>query len=86
MTESAAKKERFIELRASGMTLAQAAGELDIAYNTAVNWQKEVLEAETDIPEFMSEEEIENIRRDWKILDANKERRREERDKMLNHL
>lgn len=128
MTKSAETMERFVGLRASGMTLAKAAKELGIAYNTAVNWEKNLkenvevakaskmeellekyrmtkekrielfgerllaiqeelamralsdvptpklfemmiicsktLEAEADIPEFMSEEEIENIKRD----------------------
>lgn len=44
MTKPAKTKERFIELRASGMTLAKAAHELDIAYNTAVNWEKDLKE------------------------------------------
>ena len=44
MTKPAKTKERFIELRASGMTLAKAARELDIAYNTAVNWEKDLKE------------------------------------------
>jgi hypothetical protein len=44
MTKTLATKERFIELRASGLTLSQAAGELDIAYNTAGNWQSELEE------------------------------------------
>ena len=41
MKRSKKVKEKFIELRASGMTLAQAAKELDIAYNTAVNWERQ---------------------------------------------
>jgi hypothetical protein len=32
---------RFVELRASGMTLAQAAYDLNIAYNTAMNWERQ---------------------------------------------
>jgi transcriptional regulator with XRE-family HTH domain len=146
MTKSAETMERFIGLRASGMTLAKAAQELGIAYNTAVNWEKNLkenvevakafkmeellekyrmtkekrielfgerllaiqeelamrdlsdvptpklfemmircsktLEAEVDIPEFMSEEEIENIKRDRYISENKAEvnRANEEND------
>ena len=38
-------KDRFVELRASGMTLAKAAEELGIAYNTAGNWEKDLKES-----------------------------------------
>lgn len=44
MTKPPETKERFVELRASGMTLTKVAQELDIAYNTAVNWEKEFKE------------------------------------------
>jgi hypothetical protein len=44
MKRTAENTERFIELRASGMTLAKAAHELDIVYNTAVNWEKDLKE------------------------------------------
>jgi hypothetical protein len=44
MTKPAETKERFIELRASGMTLAKSAQELGIAYNTALNWQRELVD------------------------------------------
>jgi len=44
MTKPPGTKERFIELRASAMTLAKASQELEIAYNTASNWQKELQE------------------------------------------
>lgn len=37
-------KDRFVELRASGVTLAKAAEELGIAYNTATNWEKDLKE------------------------------------------
>jgi transposase len=43
MTKPMKTKERFIELRASGYTLAQASKELGISYNTAVNWEKEII-------------------------------------------
>ena len=39
-----AAKDKFVELRASGMTLAKAAKELDIAYNTALSWEKALKE------------------------------------------
>jgi transcriptional regulator with XRE-family HTH domain len=39
-----ASKEKFVELRASGMTLAKAAEKLGIAYNTAVGWEKALKE------------------------------------------
>jgi orotate phosphoribosyltransferase-like protein len=37
-------KDKFVELKASGMTLAKAAEELGIAYNTAVGWEKALKE------------------------------------------
>ena len=45
-------KDRFVEMRASGMTLAKAADELGIARNTALNWEtdlKERIEAQRAI-------------------------------------
>ena len=35
-------KDRFVEMRASGMTLVKAADELDMARSTALNWEKEL--------------------------------------------
>ena len=37
-------KDKFVGLKASGMTLAKAAEELGIAYNTAVGWEKALKE------------------------------------------
>lgn len=37
-------KDRFVEMRASGMTLAKAADELGIARNTVLNWEKDLKE------------------------------------------
>jgi hypothetical protein len=44
MKKTQENTERFIELRASGMTLAKAAQELGVAYNTAVNREKDLKE------------------------------------------
>lgn len=44
MTKSTDTRERFIELRAEGWTLAKIADELDISRNTATGWNKDYQE------------------------------------------
>lgn len=44
MSYSKKTKDEFIQLRAEGWTLTKASQELKIAYNTAVNWDKEFKE------------------------------------------
>lgn len=56
MTHSKGTKDKFIELRAEGITLANIAKELNIAYNTAVNWNKEFLEEVNAAKAFKVEE------------------------------
>jgi DNA-binding XRE family transcriptional regulator len=62
MKKSDKNMERFIELRASGTTLAKAAQELDIAYNTAVNWEKDLLEKIEASKAIKTEELLEKYR------------------------
>lgn len=57
MSKSQETKDNFVELRAKGMTLANIAKELDIAYNTAVKWNKE-LEGEVDVARAFKLEEM----------------------------
>ena len=57
MAYSNKTREKFIDLRASGLTLAQAAGKLKVAYNTAVNWQRE-LEEEINAAKAIKLEEL----------------------------
>jgi transcriptional regulator with XRE-family HTH domain len=40
MTYPFEHKDRFVELRASGISLSKAAKELGIAFNTALNWER----------------------------------------------
>lgn len=56
MTYSRDTKDKFIELRARGCTLASTARELNISYNTAVNWNKELCEEVTAAKAFNIEE------------------------------
>ena len=44
MTKDTDTRERFIELRAEGWTLTKIADELEISYNTAVNWNRDFAE------------------------------------------
>jgi transcriptional regulator with XRE-family HTH domain len=37
-------KDRFVELRASGITMAEATKELGISHNTGLNWEKDLKE------------------------------------------
>jgi hypothetical protein len=62
MKKSAENTERFIELRASGTTLAKAAQELGVAYNTAVNWEKDLTEKIAAAKAIKMEELLEKYR------------------------
>jgi hypothetical protein len=62
MKKSEKNMERFIELRACGTTLAKAARELDIAYNTAVNWEKDLQEQIEAAKAIKTEELLEKYR------------------------
>ncbi|MGD0954941.1 MAG: helix-turn-helix transcriptional regulator [Methanotrichaceae archaeon] len=62
MTKPAETKERFIELRASGMTLSKAAMELDVSYNTVVNWERDLKEEISVGKAFKLEELLEKYR------------------------
>lgn len=44
MTKDVETKDRFVELRAEGHTLTKIVEELDISYNTAVNWNRAYFE------------------------------------------
>lgn len=55
-------REKFIELRAEGRTLVKVAKELKIAYNTAVDWNKEFLEEIDAAKAFQVEEMMEKYR------------------------
>ena len=57
MTKSREDKDRFIELRAAGMPIAQVARELEIARNTAMTWQKE-FEEEIAVAKAIRMEEL----------------------------
>ncbi len=37
-------KDKFVEMRAAGVTLSKASNDLGIAYNTALNWEKDLAE------------------------------------------
>ena len=62
MRKSAENTERFIEFRASGTTLAQAAQKLGVAYNTAVNWEKDLKEKIDAAKAIKMEELLEKYR------------------------
>ena len=62
MTKPPETKERFIELRGSGMTLTNAAKELGIAYNTAVNWERELKETIDAAKDIRQQEMLELFR------------------------
>ncbi len=82
MTKPPETKERFIELRGSGMTLTNAAKELGIAYNTAVNWERELKETIDAAKDIRQQEMLELFR-------INKQRRIEiltERLETLNEV
>jgi hypothetical protein len=57
MTYGKKKKDKFIEMRADGMTLANIAKELKISYNTAVQWSR-MLELEISAVKAFKEEEM----------------------------
>ncbi len=44
MTKDVETRDRFVELRAEGHTLTRIVEELDISYNTAVNWNRDYSE------------------------------------------
>ncbi len=62
MTHSKQTRDKFIELRANGVILAKCARELDISYNTAVNWNRELQEDISAAKAFIDEELIEKYR------------------------
>jgi len=37
-------KDKFVEMRAAGVTISKASKDLGIAYNTAMNWEKDLTE------------------------------------------
>ncbi len=63
MTYPKETKDKFIELRAKGVSLANTAKELNIAQNTALNWNKEYIE-EIDAAKAF---EIEEMREKYRI-------------------
>lgn len=62
MTHAKETKDKFIEMRADGRTLAKTAEELNISYNTAVNWNKEFREDIGAAEAFKVEEMMEKYR------------------------
>jgi orotate phosphoribosyltransferase-like protein len=62
MTHSMESKNKFIEMRAEGCTFAKIAEELNISYNTAVNWSREFSDNISAAKAFKNEELIEKFR------------------------
>ena len=62
MTHSMETKNKFIEMRAEGRTFAKIAAELNISYNTAVNWSRELSDNISAAEAFKKEELIEKYR------------------------
>jgi hypothetical protein len=62
MTHSVETKNKFIEMRAEGRTFAQIAEDLNISYNTAVNWSRELSDNISAAKAFKKEELIEKYR------------------------
>jgi hypothetical protein len=62
MTYGKEKRDKFIEMRAEGLTLAKIAEELKISYNTAVDWSREFVDNISAIKAFKDEEMIEKYR------------------------
>jgi hypothetical protein len=62
VTHSKEKRDKFIEMRAEGRTLANIAKELKIAHNTATSWNSELMEEIAAAKAFNVEEMIEKYR------------------------
>jgi transcriptional regulator with XRE-family HTH domain len=62
MTKPPEDKQRFIELRASGMTFTKIAQELGIDRNTAMNWQRDFQDEIAAAKAYKLEELIDKYR------------------------
>jgi hypothetical protein len=62
VTHSKEIRDKFIEMRAEGRTFVKIAEELNISYNTAVNWSRELCDNIDAAKAFKNEEMIEKYR------------------------